>query len=79
MALQEKMNSYIAYIEGGQMHEDFPESKGKPVVIIVYGVFELVPIALDFYKNVEEVIKPLGARIRFKIQNFNEMNPRANQ
>lgn len=32
--LQEKINSYVAFIESGEIYDAFPESKGKSVKII---------------------------------------------
>ena len=37
--LQEKMNTYLAYIEGGQLLRDYPAMKGKKVIFRLHTAF----------------------------------------
>lgn len=69
--LQEKINVYIGFIEGGELHRQFPEAKGKVVKIAVYGLHDLVPEAYQFYEHVASILQGIGADISFKQQHFN--------
>ncbi|UCX05128.1 DUF6572 domain-containing protein [Shewanella sp. HL-SH4] len=55
--LQAKINSYIRFIESGQLCEEFPEDKGKQVSIVVACAFELNDTAKKFYERVNNFLK----------------------
>lgn len=48
LLLQEKINTYLAYVEGGQLYSDFPNFQGKPIVIRVFGAYPLSEEAHPF-------------------------------
>jgi hypothetical protein len=64
--LQEKVNAYLAAIETGELFEQYPEHKGKSVVISVLGKYELNTFAKEFYKKVSGVVKGAGFELKFK-------------
>src|ERR1700733_5033706 len=39
LLLQNKINSYLNFIESGQLHTDYPTSKGKNIIINIYAKF----------------------------------------
>jgi hypothetical protein len=41
LMLQTKLNTYLAFIEGGQMYRQIPEAAGRHVVINLVGKFPL--------------------------------------
>lgn len=62
--LQEKLNSYIEFIEGGQIDEDYPNSKGKKLVIEIVTQYDYTEEGRTFLQNVKPIIESIGAEIR---------------
>src|SRR5262249_12948706 len=69
LVLQEKINSYLAFIEGGQLYDDYPLAKGKNVVIQVIGKYPLNAEAKKFYTIAGETVKNAGFHLEFKLLN----------
>ena len=46
--LQEKLNTYLAYALDGQLSDDYPEMRGKPVTIRLHHLHELGPREVEF-------------------------------
>ena len=51
--LQEKINSYLAFIESGELLKEFPKYEGKPIVIEVVGKYPLNSEAEHFYIHIK--------------------------
>ena len=64
--LQDKINEYLAFIESGELLQEYPKAKGKKAIIQVIGKFELTQIAKDFYEKANKVILPSGVSLRFE-------------
>lgn len=65
--LQEKINSYIAFIESGQVEENFPKAKGRTKKIIeIYFKYKPSEDVHFFFNQVENVLvgMNIGLRIR---------------
>jgi hypothetical protein len=58
--LQEKMNSYLAFIESGEIHEVYPDATGRDIAIIVYSRYPLPSEAYEFMTRAAEVIAGAG-------------------
>jgi len=54
--LQEKINTYLAFVDSGQLLQERPEWKGLPVVIQVDAKYEPSPTALEFYRAAGKVV-----------------------
>jgi hypothetical protein len=67
LLLQEKLNTYLAFIEGGQMVETYPWTKGLPVVISIYGKYPLSPEATRFFNLAKGSIENAGFDLEFKL------------
>ena len=66
--LQEKINSYVAFIESGELYDAFPESKGKSVKIIeVYFKYDLPEQAFYFLKQVSDMLKSINIGLKYKV------------
>ncbi|WED65258.1 hypothetical protein PXH66_00120 [Synoicihabitans lomoniglobus] len=64
--LQEKINSYLAFIESGQIWEEFEDAKGKKVFIDVY--FRVAPPegdAMRFLATARQAIESAGFHFRY--------------
>lgn len=66
LLLQEKINTYINFIESKQIYKEFPDTKGKELNILVVGVYELTPEAEKFYESIRLFLREnLGIKITF--------------
>jgi len=63
LLLQEKINSYLAFIESGEILASYPIAKGRPVVIDVVFMHEIDPVAGDFLATAIEIVKAAGFRM----------------
>lgn len=68
LLLQEKINTYIAFIESGEMLESYPPSKGKKPKIRINGLYELPEQAENFIDRVAEVLKGAGIGFEFVLK-----------
>lgn len=59
--LQEKVNTYLRFYEGGELYEHYPNAKGKKVQFEVAFKYEPNHDAKWFLKKLEEVL--LGAGV----------------
>ena len=65
LLLQDKLNTYLYFVESGQLWEAKPEYKGLPVVIHVRAKYRLSKEAAKFYKTVEKGVAEAGASLEF--------------
>lgn len=60
MALQEKLNGYLSFIESGELLASRPEAAGRRVRITLVHREPLTSIALRFLGSAEEIILDAG-------------------
>ncbi|QQX61191.1 DUF6572 domain-containing protein [Pseudomonas chlororaphis] len=65
LLLQEKINTYIAFIESGEILENYPPSKDKAPIIRINGLYELPEQGELFIDRVTEVLKDVGIGLEF--------------
>jgi hypothetical protein len=65
--LQEKLNSYIEFIEGDQILEDYPNSKGKKLIIEIVSQQPYSDQGKDFLEKVRPIILSIGADIQQRV------------
>ncbi|WP_044618999.1 DUF6572 domain-containing protein [Gynuella sunshinyii] len=58
--LQEKINTYLAFIESGEVYETYPNSKGKEFKINVVCKYEPSLTAKEFFSRCATVINQAG-------------------
>ena len=68
LMLQTKLNTYLAFIEGGQMYRQIPEAAGRHVVINLVGKFPLSEEATKFFRLASQAIRDAGFSLRFHHQ-----------
>lgn len=66
-ALQAKINSYLDFIQGGQICESYPDSAGRRLVIDILFRFDLPNEALDFLATAADVVKELDVDLRYRV------------
>ena len=65
--LQDKINSYLSFIEGGQLLESYPDSEGKKPVISIVGQYSLNDEAESFINQVKSIVSDAGMSLRFEV------------
>ena len=67
LILQKKLNTYLAFVESGEITEQYPNSSGRSVVLEV--VFKYRPDAggLKFLERASQVIHSAGFEFRHRI------------
>jgi hypothetical protein len=67
LMLQNKLNSYLRFIESGEMIEQYPKAKGRRAVINLVGKFPLSDEASRFFNLAREQIERTGYRLQFSL------------
>lgn len=62
--LQEKINAYIAFLEGGQYKEIYPNNIIKKGIIEIHFQYELTQNAINFLQTVQDQVVQLGITIQ---------------
>jgi hypothetical protein len=65
LLLQEKINTYIAFIESGELLQSYPPAQGKNPKIRINGLYELPEQGETFIDSVTEVLKGMGIGMEF--------------
>ncbi len=63
--LQEKLNSYLAFIESGEITEHVEDAQAREIRVDVVMVHEPDDKALDFLRAAAETIKSAGFTLRW--------------
>ncbi|WJE51100.1 hypothetical protein QRE66_17515 [Bacillus cereus] len=58
--LQEKINLYLGFIEGGEVYERCPEVKGYNFVIKIYGKHRCTEWGKEFLEKADEILVEAG-------------------
>jgi hypothetical protein len=64
-ALQEKINGYLRFIEGGELARKYPKSAGRRVRIDVVLEFVPTPTGVDFLESARRIVEGAGFGLRF--------------
>lgn len=60
LALQNKINAYLKFIENGGLYEQYPNAAGRNVIINVINKYEPNNNAVKFYNTVNKILKNSG-------------------
>jgi hypothetical protein len=65
--LQNKFNSYLKFIESGELRRKYPTSIGRKVTINIVGKYPLSEQAETFLDNARAAIKNAGFLLTFSV------------
>lgn len=66
--LQEKINSYIRFIESKEVYEAFPESKGiNNFLIEIFFLYEIPPECIEFLEKLKGVLVSINTSLRYEV------------
>ncbi len=60
LILQQKLNTYLAFIESGEIFDSYPQACGKSVEIQVITKYQPDEIGLSFFRICADVIQKAG-------------------
>ena len=66
LQLQEKLNSYIRFVESGEILESYPDAEGRKIVFNVMGKYPLPKEAEQFYVKCSQVLRELNIDLTFE-------------
>lgn len=66
-ALQEKINTYLRFIESGELEVAYPDARGRVVVIDVVGKCDLTEGASAFFRSATSVLHDAGVELRTRL------------
>ena len=66
LLLQDKINSYLRFVESGELLDAYPEAKDRLVVISVVGRHLPNAEAMEFYGKARSAIEKAGFQLRFE-------------
>ncbi|MDR2838508.1 MAG: hypothetical protein LBV49_08135 [Azonexus sp.] len=67
LLLQEKLNAYLIFIEGGQLLDTYPNAKGRAVLIDIVCKYPLSQRAQGFCDQVTQIIEGAGMKLRLSL------------
>lgn len=67
LLLQAKINSYLSFIESGEILESYPDSKGRRTVISVIGKHTPDAGGKEFLENVKTAVEEAGFGFQFRL------------
>lgn len=67
LALQSKLNTYIDFVESGEIYSQWPLAVGRVVKFRVIGKYPLSDAAREFYFAAEKAITNLGLSLTFEL------------
>lgn len=65
--LQDKINTYLAYVESGQLVDDFPNAKGRDVVLKINALYAPSEMGEKFLAAVRPIVDQLGIELKFDL------------
>ena len=68
LVLQEKINTYIAFIESGEIYTEIPGALGKSPIIRVIGKYELPEQGEVFIDRVAQTLKDVNIGFEFVLK-----------
>ena len=71
LLLQSKINSYLSYVESGQIYEQHPNSKGLDVHIVLTCMHEPNSEGLKFFGIIAPIIEDAGFYFKWNVANEN--------
>lgn len=70
LALQDKLNSYFAFVESGQVFEEYPRAEGRNIRVDIVCKSPYPPSGLAFLDKAMTVAKELDIVITHRVMTF---------
>lgn len=67
LLLQEKLNTYLSFVESGEILETYPNGKDRAVLIDVVCKYPLNQKAQGFYSQITSIVENAGMKFRHRL------------
>jgi len=67
LLLQEKLNSYLSFIESGEIVTSYKEAEGRDIEIVIHFKNDVPQTCVSFLGNVKEIINDAGFMFNYYI------------
>jgi len=67
LTLQQKINTYLAFIQTGEIVESYPHALGKKIVIDIIGMHPMPPRGKVFLEKASATAAELDVQITFRV------------
>ncbi|MFS2174731.1 DUF6572 domain-containing protein [Rhizobium pisi] len=67
LLLQEKLKTYLGFVESGEILETYPDAKGRAVLIDVVCKYPPSQQAQGFYNQVAQIVEDTGMKLRHRL------------
>lgn len=67
LLMQKKLATYLAFIESGQLYEEYPQAKDKRLVIQVGAKYSIPDMGKEFYEKVKVTLGEAGYEFKYKV------------
>src|SRR4051794_4939791 len=67
LLLQDKLNSYLRFIESGEIFESHPKADGRPILIDVILKYPTTDQGVSFFQQVSKIIENAGISFRYRV------------
>jgi hypothetical protein len=67
LLLQEKLNTYLRFIESGEIYSSYPNAENRKFNIEILVKYEIPIKGLEFLNNAAEIIKNAGFELVYEI------------
>ncbi len=67
LSLQEKINSYIQFIESGQIYDSYPDSLNRKIVIDIICKYDFPKIGIEFLDKIKPLLRSLNIGLKHSI------------
>jgi hypothetical protein len=64
---QDKLNTYLRFLESGEVYETYPQAKGKQLEIMIYAKYELSEKAEEFLDFARRKVAEAGYSLECQI------------
>jgi hypothetical protein len=64
--LQAKLNAYFSFVDSRQIYDDYPDAKGRGLVIDVVARFPIPESATEFLNSAASVALTVGAELTYR-------------
>lgn len=71
LQLQEKLNTYLSFVESGEILSSYPDAKGRNVLISVVCKHPPDDRGVGFLNQVSGIVDGAGMRFRYQVLNAN--------
>lgn len=66
LLLQEKLNTYLAFVEGGEIYSVYPDAKGRSLLIDLVCKHPPTAYGVEFLNKISPIVAQAGVLFRYR-------------